>query len=57
MAEEKIDLFGFEDENGQAMTENILVLIFLLAAVIGLRIMNFVLNKAYLDAINNLRRW
>jgi len=44
-------------EDGQGESEYILLVFCLLGVVFGLKILNFALNKAYLDAINRLRKW
>ncbi|MCD6311365.1 MAG: hypothetical protein J7M11_02790 [Elusimicrobia bacterium] len=44
-------------DRGQADSEYILIIFCLSLAVFGLKMFNFVLNKAYIDAMNNLRKW
>ncbi|MCD6422867.1 MAG: hypothetical protein J7L42_01955 [Elusimicrobia bacterium] len=52
-----MDCEFFISEEGQGESEYIMLIFCLLGVVFGLRILNFVLNKAYLDAINRLRKW
>jgi hypothetical protein len=44
-------------EDGQGESEYILMVFCLSVAVFGLKIFNMVLNKAYLDAVNRMRKW
>jgi len=49
--------FLWDDNCGQADAEYILMIFCLAGAVFSLRIFNLVVNKAYLDAINNISKW
>ncbi|MBA3052150.1 hypothetical protein KKF70_03725 [bacterium] len=44
-------------EDGQGESEYILMIFCMTVAVFGLKMFNFVLNKAYLDAMNSIRKW
>jgi len=44
-------------EDGQGGSEYILMVFCLSVVIFGLKIFNLVLNKAYLDAVNNISKW
>jgi len=44
-------------DSGQGDTEYVLLIFSLTLVIFGLKMFNFVLNKAYLDAMNNIRKW
>ncbi|MBA3065984.1 hypothetical protein KJ633_02610 [bacterium] len=44
-------------DTAQGESEYILMIFCMTVAVFGLQMFNFVLNKAYLDAMNSIRKW
>ena len=55
----KMDRLGdwLFSESGQGQSEYILMVFCLSVVIFGLQIFNLVLNKAYLDAVNRIRKW